>query len=145
MVNSRMPDGSGHGGQLHLFSLVRVAQIPSGAFGALLYQGVPIAVTLERTYTVDSVETVKIPPGVWPCTRTRYYRGDYDTYEVHVQGHSRILFHKGNTEGDSEGCILVANSYGELRGDPAVLDSGVGFARFIDRCGGRPTFDLEVR
>jgi len=127
-----------------LFTLVRVAVLPPGAFGVLLYGPTPFAVTLERTYTVDSSDTVKIPPGRYECKRTVYIKHGYQTYEVFVPGHSRILLHKGNVEEDSEGCILVAESYGELRGQPAILDSRGGFSEFMSLAGGRDRFILAV-
>jgi hypothetical protein len=106
----------------------------------------PFAVTLERTYDyTGQLQRVKIPPGRWVCNRTYFYRGGYDTYEVSVPGFQRLLFHKGNVEEDSEGCILVAQRYGVLDGQPAILASKQGFADFMRRAAGRVEFTLNVR
>lgn len=118
------------------FELHRVAIRKEGAFGVLLHEGLPFAVTLERTY--DELDEAgkpspKIPVGTYRCTRSFFNRGSYTTYEIHVPGHSRLLFHRGNTEKDSEGCILVAESFGELGAEPAILESVMGFAEFIRR------------
>jgi len=134
------------------FELHRVAVRPDGAFGVLLHDGLPFAVTLERTYpTLSSGEaavlsrTPKIPVGVHRCTRSFFHRGGYSTFEVHVPGHSRLLFHRGNTEKDSEGCILVAESFGELGAEPAILESVMGFAEFMRRASSVGTeFQLVV-
>lgn len=135
-----MPDGPE-------LDLVRVSPNNSaGAFGVLMEGRNPFAVTLERTYDhTGRLQRVKIPPGRWVCRRTHFYRGGYDTYEVPVPGYSRLLFHKGNVEDDSEGCILVAQRYGVLNGQPAILNSGVAFADFMRRTTGQPEVILTVR
>jgi len=129
------------------FEVVRVAVREPGAFGVLLHQGIPFATTLERTYPLPGGEQhVKIPEGLWTCVRTRYLRGGYSTYEVaKVPGHSRLLFHKGNVEQDSEGCVLVGSGYGVLLSQPAVVQSAAGFAEFMRRAAGIEHFVLRVR
>jgi len=126
------------------FELIRVAVLPEGAFGVLKHQGVPFAVTLEHTYSEDSRLSTKIPTGRWHCTPTWFNRGCYKTFELLVPGHSRLLFHRGNLEVDSDGCILVAEQFGLLQGTPGVLSSSNGFAEFMQLAEGQQ-FDLEVR
>ncbi len=133
-----------------LFSIRRVASIPDGCFGVLLHAGVPFAVTLERTYPQfpdhpNGYQLVKIPPGRYRCLRTYFNRGQYPTYEITgVAGHSRLLFHRGNLETDSDGCVLVASKFGELKASPAVLESNAGFAEFMSRAMMAQEFELEV-
>lgn len=126
------------------FALERQDVSAAGAFGRLLHVGEPFAVTLERTYEVPGEPVVKIPPGVHRCTRTRFIRGQYDTYEVHVFGHSRLLFHRGNYEHDSDGCILVGEEVGVLNGEKAIIHSGAAFDRFMELAANAPEFYLEV-
>ncbi len=126
-----------------LFELVRLPAAPEGAFGVLLQDGLPFGLTLERTYADLHV---KIPAGRYVCRSSYFHGGGYDTYEITgVRGHSRLLFHKGNVEDDSEGCILVGRRFGELNGKPAVLESALAFDEFMRRTGGRQGFDLRVR
>lgn len=132
--------------------LVRVSVAPEGAFGVLLRGGVPFGpVSVERSYPVaesapNGPQLVKIPPGSYRCRKTRYHKGGYDTFEVlDVQGHSRLLFHLGNLEDDSEGCVLLGQRFGMLRGRPGVLQSGLAFAEFYNAFGFRETFTLSVR
>jgi hypothetical protein len=40
-----------------------------------------------------------------------FNRGGYNTYEIRVDGHSRILFHKGNYAKDTEGCVLLGSYF----------------------------------
>lgn len=124
--------------------LVRVAVRPEGAFGVLKFDGLPIALTLERTYEQDGRQFTKIPCGRWRCRRTFFVRGSYESYEVLVPGHSRLLFHRGNTEGDSEGCILVGKEIGTLNGQPAILRSLDAYLAFMRVMDGLETADLTV-
>lgn len=115
-----------------------------GQFGTLLVQGIPILATLERTYEVDGAQITKIPPGIYHCTRTWFVKGGYETFEIGVPGHSRILFHVGNTEEDSDGCVLVAMEFGDLGVVHGIIDSRKGFEKFMALTEGRGDFDLEV-
>lgn len=132
--------------------LVRVAIGEVGCFGVLVHRGVPIGqVTLERTWPVAESEPagaqiVKIPAGKYVCKRTQFIRGGYETYEVTgVAGHSRLLFHRGNKETDSDGCILVGQKFSTRFGAPGVEMSALGFGEFMQWADGRPSFELEVR
>ena len=126
-------------------SLHRVAILPEGAFGVLLWAGIPFAVTLERTYEQPGEPVLKIPPGLHRCTRTKYFKGGYETFEIHVYGHSRLLFHKGNVEADTEGCVLVAESFAQFEQKPGIAQSAAGFVEFMTRTAGAAEFLLEVR
>ena len=132
--------------------LVRVSIAPEGAFSVLLQDGVPLGpVALERTYPVASSmprgpQFLKIPAGRYRCKRTRFLRGGYETFEITgVVGHSRLLFHAGNVEDDSEGCVLVGQRFGRVGSNPGVLSSRMGFAEFMQSMGRREVFDLLVR
>ena len=132
--------------------LVRLCVAPEGAFGVLLLDGVPAGpVTLERTYPVvesrsRGPQVVKIPAGRYHCVRTLFFAGGYQTWEVQgVVGHDRLLFHAGNVEGNSDGCILVGRRFGTLEGAPAVLESKVGFTTMMNILANRQSFDLLVR
>ncbi len=83
-----------------------------GCFGELRNGDDLVCLTLERTF--DDGKPV-IPAGVYRCQRTVFARGGYPTFEITgVEGHSRLLFHKGNVETDSIGCVLLGTSPGLL-------------------------------
>lgn len=123
--------------------LFRYSVVEEGAFGVLLRDDLsPIALTLERTF--ENLRVV-IPDGVHRCTRTTYHKGGYETYEIEVEGHKRVLLHRGNTELDSLGCVLVGTTIGYLGNKLAVLGSAAGFGAFLLATDHADTFDLEVR
>lgn len=97
----------------------------------------------------------RIPAGTYLCKRTWYNKGNYATFEVtRVPHRSRILFHRGNTEEDTAGCILLGYSVGVLEvtdedsSEPkfklAVLNSRNAFNAFMDSQDDIDTFWLDV-
>lgn len=123
------------------FTLKRIAISDSGAYGVLLHNGIPFATTLEHTFS--DVKPI-IPEGVYVCKQTHYNKGNYTTYEVPVSGHSRILLHKGNTEADSEGCILVGEMFSMFGKTAGIGASSAGFQEFMIYCEGDDTIELTV-
>lgn len=119
---------------------------PEGAFGTLAELGrPPFAVTLEHTY--EGAVAVKIPPGTFTCVRGRHVlpSGPFVTFEVTgVAGHDGLLFHKGNVENDSEGCILLGLQFGNVAGVPGILQSASAFLFFMSRQSDNDTFQLTV-
>lgn len=107
-----------------MLELKTVAVRDDGCFAVLLWDDRPFAVSVERTF---ADRKPIIHNGVYRCIRSFFHRGGYPTFEIMVPGHSRVLFHKGNVEDHSEGCIIVAESFGQLNGKTAVLDSKGGF------------------
>lgn len=144
---------------MSLFQLRRVSVRPDGAFGVLMQGGIPFAVTLEHTYPdtrfsvaagvlgapTTTAEVPKIPPGTYRCVKTIFHHGKpnpYETYEILVPGHSRLLFHIANTERDLEGCVGVARAFDPA--GPGILESRVGFGIFMQKADDIEEFQLEV-
>jgi hypothetical protein len=127
-------------------TIKHVSTIDPGCFGVFLDDGVPFAVTLERTYLEGGAQVTKIPDGIHHCTRTLYLAGGYVTFEIHVEGHSRILFHKANVETQLDGCVAVGEEFGVLDGMPAILHcgNGGGFDKFFAKVQGLQEFDVTV-
>ena len=113
----------------------------AGAFSVLVDERTRPLVTVERTF--ENLRVV-IPEGTWPCTRTVFHRGGYPTFEIHVPGHDRVLFHRGNVETESLGCVLVGRRFGVVKGAKAVLESRLGFKEFMARLEGIDEFELRV-
>jgi len=121
--------------------LKTVAVLEEGCFSVLLWDGRPFAVSVERTFSADRPV---ITNGVFSCKKSWYNKGQYPTYEIEGPGHSRIMFHKGNKDTDSLGCVVVTESFGLLSGTAAVLDSAHGFAELIQLTHGLESFEMEV-
>ena len=125
------------------FKLHRVWVGEEGAFGLLFCDDKPpFAVTLERTFKPSN--EIVIPYGVHKCTRSQYFKGGYPTYEINIKGHSRVLFHKGNTEAHSMGCILVAEFFHQFDDVAGIANSAGGFKEFMKHANNADEFLLEV-
>lgn len=128
-----------------LFQILRRVE-DTAAWGMLVYKptGVPICCTLERSYLEhDDFYAPKIPEGRWHCSKSKYFKGNYDTYEIHIPDHSRILFHKGNWPEDSDGCVLLGESFAVLNGKEALSDSKGAFDEFMSKCAGNDHFFVD--
>ena len=63
---------------------------------------------------------------------------------IAVRSRSNILFHKGNIDDDSHGCILVGEQFGILGGSPAIQASREGFEEFKSLTFGVNEFMLNI-
>ena len=136
--------------------LVRLPQTDYGTFGVLIADGIPFAVTVERRWNGNRSGESCIPPGRYKAVRCRrsaeYGYADSpkfgDTFVIEdVHGRNQILFHRGNIDDDTHGCIIVGEQFDRLNGEPAVLASAKGFGEFLALTlgAGIEEFDFEVR
>lgn len=118
-----------------------------GVFGVLTSAaGDHICYTLEHGYEGEAGPWAKLPLGTYTCQRGPHrLHGmvkDFDTFEVlNVPGRTGILFHWGNYNKDSDGCILV----GDKKVGNMVTSSRKMFAQFMALQAGVDTFTLTVR
>lgn len=102
-------------------ALVRSSRRPDGIFSNLLTSDDhEVCMTLEHAYKRDAFGDwyPKIPDGEYECVRGAHrlhgMDHDFQTFEVvGVKGHSDLLFHWGNWNENSEGCILVGDAIAE--------------------------------
>lgn len=131
--------------------LIRKEFKQSGIFGRLETEdGRLVAHTLERAYPSPANEFMnndfipKLPHGVYRCIRGVHRLHDlkpFETFEVmRVPGATGILFHVGNYNKDSEGCILVGQG---VMAD-ALVYSRKAFEDFMEKQGTCTEFFLEV-
>lgn len=138
--------------------LRRFAESDDGTFGRLY---IPFDAAKQFCYTLEEEDADNrpgeslIPAGTYTCRRTIYHRHGIPTFEVtNVLDRTRILFHSGNTEEDTAGCILLGESMGPLevedeesgvlRPKLAVLSSRAAFDRFMERLESVAEFRLEI-
>lgn len=80
--------------------------------------------SLEPEWRENAHGVSCIPAGEYVLRRTIYNRYNYPTYEVvGIPDRERILLHPGNTEEDTEGCVLLGMTLGVLTVD-RDLDTG---------------------
>lgn len=127
--------------------LLRVAYRTDGTPGVLLDGGdTPFALTMERPWLDNAVGKSCIPVGMYTCRRVQSPKFG-NTFEVTgVPGRSAILFHKGNIDDDSHGCILVGEEFAVWNdGSVSIARSGYGYTEFMDRFAQVNDFPLVVR
>jgi len=128
-------------------SIVHLEQSEQGALGALLFDGEIFCFTLQPD--VNDPKRFYIPTGDYVCRRFHGTKWP-DTFEVvrpgtdNVDGHKYLLFHAGNVETDSEGCILLGSSVSKLKGYRSVSNSGLTFKLFLDHTKHVNEFPLKI-
>lgn len=127
------------------FKLIRIAYIPDGTFGVLFDEDIPFCLTLEREWKDNEENISCIPRGEYLCKRVESPKFG-DTFEVcDVPGRSHILFHRGNIEDDSEGCIVIGEQYHKYKNKISIKASREGFAEFKQRTDDINYFKLEIK
>lgn len=135
-------------------TLIRKEYRPDGIFSDLRKNDTAerVAVTLEHAYsdTHDSEYLPKIPSGTYTCVRGQHRLHNmthgFDTFEITgIAGHSNLLFHWGNYNSDSEGCVLLGQSKTlESNGNQMITNSKQTFNDFMNLQAGVDTFTLTV-
>lgn len=112
---------------MRVLNLIRVGRTEFATFGILKTDGAPFAVTLELPWRNNLPGLSCIPAGAYVCRRIQSPKFG-NTFEItNVPMRTHILFHKGNTTHDTEGCVLV----GEAFEDGGIAYSGKGYAELM--------------
>ena len=104
-------------------------------------------VTLEHAYEDGKGGfEPKIPPGTYQCQRGMHQLLHMDepieTFELFgVEGHDRLLFHVGNYDHDSHGCILL----GRAIVNDMITDSRATFQKFMELQEGVDEFPVLIQ
>ena len=132
--------------RIPIAELIRLEEHESfGTFGVLKLNKAVFCVTLEPPDRLNAPNVSSIPAQQYICTRTKSPRYG-ETFKVtRVPGRTAILFHAGNDVDDTEGCVCLAEHFGKLRGNRAVLNSGATFKRFMQIMEGIQFFHLTIR
>ena len=126
-----------------------------GVFSELRQEDTLFCEALEHSYNQpDGTWLPKLPRGAtYRCVRgmhtlERYNKGDpFETFEITgVPGHTGILFHPGNLNSHSNGCVLLGMKR-EVTSDNTwiITSSRDAFALFMTANTGVDSFDLEVQ
>ena len=124
--------------------LKRIAKAPEAVYGVLLSGGIPFAVTLEDADRNNARSISCIPAGEYICKRFHSQKHPNTFQVMGVPGRDGILFHTGNTDEDTQGCILVGESFDPVKGEAGITHSGDGFAEFMKLCKDVDSFSLTI-
>ena len=129
-----------------LITIVRLEDnFQYGMFGVLLIQTEVFCVTLEPFEYGNRPFISCIPAGCYECERKVSFNHG-TTYEIqNVPGRDDVLLHKGNKIEDTEGCVILAEKFGKLQGNRAILNSGSTFIRFMNEMNPYKNFNLIIK
>ena len=127
--------------------LNRLERQSQGVFSTLV--GTSTLYTCEHAYQDPAGNWfAKVANGIYTCVRGMHTLDGvhwFSTFEITgVVGHTGILFHSGNTEMDSDGCVLLGLGFSTLNGMKDVYSSVAGFAAFSSWQAGCDSFQLTV-
>jgi hypothetical protein len=120
--------------------LTRLEQSAAGTFGALVWDGYLLGLSLELPWRGNAQGISCIPCGAYRLVRREEWSGAArhgHTYEVEgVPGRAGILIHPANTVLELEGCIAPGNAVGYVNHRRGVVDSSAAFRRLRDALDG---------
>ena len=130
--------------KLTVLRLTRSATMPT--YGVLVREdGIPFALILERPWLDNQRSVSCIPVGLYRALRHLSPRFG-ETFQVQdVPGRSEILFHKGNIDDDTHGCILVGEQFNPVNGEDGITSSKEGFAEFMATVRGQNEIEIEIK
>ena len=124
--------------------IVRLEEAKTGTFGALRVNKRVLCLTLEPPDRLNERDRSSIPAQQYRCVRTASSRFG-ETFAIEdVPGRQAVLFHTGNSVGDTKGCIILGQRFGTLDQGRAVLDSRSAFKEFMALMAGLDAFHLTV-
>lgn len=128
---------------MRTLELKRINFFEDGTFGELSENGKRFAVTCERPW-FDNQEGIScIPAGTYLCKRIISPRHGVVFEITEVPSRTHVLIHIGNTMADTEGCILIGQVFGKIKGINGVLASTPAFTLFMERMG-EDNFTLNI-
>lgn len=120
--------------------LKRTDYTDAGIFGEILdAENKLLYYSLERAYDSgfgNGSYLPKVPDGTYKCIKglhqLKHMTFPFETFEItNVPGHTRILFHVGNYNNDSDGCVLLGTNLSKNSNPPCITQSNKAFNAFI--------------
>lgn len=132
-------------------TLTRISYRSDGIFSTLAdSNNNQIAIALEHAYQQqDGLYKPKLDKGVYTCVKGQHQlssmKYQFETFEItNVVGHTNILFHQGNFNNDSEGCVLLGKSMAAYPGGEMITFSDKTFESFMQLQAKVSEFQLTV-
>lgn len=129
--------------------LVRISTHPQvGTFGVLKWVNdrAPFALSLEDPWLDNKLNVSCIPDGIYICQPFPSPTHGHTFQVMDVSGgRTYILFHRGNTHINTQGCILIGEKFHFLQGIPSIAASADGFKEFWEHASALDEFRLIIR
>jgi len=118
-----------------------------GTFGVLQWEGdkAPFALSLEDPWRNNEQNVSCIPSGEYIARRFDSPTHGMTFQIMDVPGRTLILFHRGNTHINTEGCVLIGEKFHFLDGIPSIAASREGFDEFWSRVKDEEEFEVSIR
>ena len=128
-----------------IMELIRLEEnYEHGTFGVVRINKEVFCVDLEPRDEENASNISSIPAQQYICKRIISPRFG-ETFEImDVPGRTDVLFHSGNTDDNTLGCVLLAQYFGKLGKDRAVSNSGDTFKEFMKVMEGVDEFLLTI-
>jgi len=124
--------------------LKRITDNGKVTFGVLIENNIPFCVTLENPWIDNKTDVSCIPVGTYICKRVNSPKYG-NTFEItNVPNRTHVLLHSGNWARDTKGCILLAEQFEVLNGEPAVAQSKKGYTEFMNKVKDKDEFTLKI-
>ena len=115
-----------------VLEIVRLEEHESfGTFGVLKINKNVFCVTLEPPDELNKTSKSSIPAQQYMCVKHKSPKFGKTFKVVNVPNRTKILFHPGNFVEHTEGCIILAQYFGKIKGNRGVLNSGNTFSHFM--------------
>lgn len=101
--------------------------IPTGTYPLKLRQSPRFS---HHYYTRDGITLISREQWLaLPSAQKTAFKPHDTIWVADVPGFQYILVHWGNTDDDTDGCLIVGDTLGQLNGQPAVLSSRAAYVR----------------
>jgi hypothetical protein len=130
-------------------TIIRFKETLEGTVGLLYFDDIDFYCFTLQPDSKDA-ERFYIPDGEYIAKRFSGKKWK-DTFEIvrpgtsGIDGHKYLLFHSGNIEKHSEGCILLGETISKLEGARAVLNSGATFQKFLFYTKDTDAFEVTLK
>ena len=122
--------------------IVRLEHTDAGTRGVLLVNGDMFATTMERPWEDNEKSISCVPKGTYKAKKYTSKHHGKTLCLADVVNRSGILFHVGNTMGDSEGCILLGEGF--AKSSYSITSSAAAMARFKELIATATTFTVQI-
>lgn len=126
--------------------IYRIIHRPDGTFSIVMVDQYPICLSVERPWLNNQIGISCIPTGQYLCKRVNSPKFG-NTFEVTgVSGRTAILFHSGNVDDDSHGCIILGENFEPWKtGQLSLASSKVAFDQFMREMSKQDQFKLTIK